>query len=268
MNPEDLIRAAPEIAKGAGALAAAIPFTAVVKRMLGPAADEMWRDQIRVYRYGRQLKLLEKAERMAREAGFTPQAVPPKILFPLLEGASFEEDENLHDMWAALLANAASPENGEKVRPGFIAILKQMAPDEAKLLRWLSEAPEDQSLTVSGLSRKIWHVDRLLQDYGKTLANSASVILIEMSFDALEAGQVLRRFSPPGWQLDICMMSPALVISSFKPAAHPNPNPNARHPHHHHQPHQSSAKSLDSSHTGQTHRSPASERWMYMACVS
>ena len=45
MNPDDLLKAAPEIAKGAGALAAAIPFTAVVKRMLGPAADEvaeMW----------------------------------------------------------------------------------------------------------------------------------------------------------------------------------------------------------------------------------
>jgi hypothetical protein len=39
MDPNDLIKAAPEIAKGAGALAAAIPFTAIVKRMLGPAAD-------------------------------------------------------------------------------------------------------------------------------------------------------------------------------------------------------------------------------------
>jgi hypothetical protein len=142
MNPDDILKAAPAIAKGAGALAAAIPFTAIVKRMLGPAADElaeMWRDQVRLYRYERQLKCVEKAERMAQEAGFTPQAVPPKILFPLLEGASFEEDENLHTMWAALLANAASPENADRVRPGFIAILRQMAPDEAALLNWLHD---------------------------------------------------------------------------------------------------------------------------------
>jgi hypothetical protein len=75
MNPDDIIKAAPAIAKGAGALAAAIPFTAIVKRMLGPAADElaeMWRDQVRLYRYERQLKCVEKAERMAQEAGFTP----------------------------------------------------------------------------------------------------------------------------------------------------------------------------------------------------
>src|SRR6266576_1569244 len=129
MNPDDILKAAPAIAKVAGPLAAAIPFTGIVKRVLGPAADElaeMWRDQVRLYRYERQLKCVEKAERMAKDAGFTPQAVPPKILFPLLEGASFEEDETLHTMWAALLANAASPEKAGSVRPGFIAILRQM----------------------------------------------------------------------------------------------------------------------------------------------
>src|SRR5216684_2604879 len=117
MNPDELLKHAPEIAKAATAVAAAIPFTAIVKRMLGPAADElaeMWRDQVRLYRYERQLTCVKKAERMAEKAGFTPQAVPPKILFPLLEGASFEENENLHDMWAALLANAASPGHAEK----------------------------------------------------------------------------------------------------------------------------------------------------------
>src|SRR3981189_3837933 len=114
MDANEIINVAPAIAKIAGPVAAAIPFTAIVKKMLGPAADELaevWRDQVRMYRYERQLKCVEKAERMAQEAGFTPQAVPPKILFPLLEGASFEDDENLHDMWAALLATAASEDS-------------------------------------------------------------------------------------------------------------------------------------------------------------
>src|SRR5580658_3981492 len=117
MDPSEIIHAVPQLAKAVAPIAAAVPFTGIVKRMLGPAADElaeMWRDQIRLYRYGRQIKCVEKAEKMAKDAGFTPQAVPPKILFPLLEGASFEENEDLHDMWAALLANAASPENAGK----------------------------------------------------------------------------------------------------------------------------------------------------------
>src|SRR5580658_1521196 len=159
MGPDDIIKTVPEIAKVAGPLAAAIPFTGIVKRMLGPAADElaeMWRDQVRLYRYDRQLKCVEKAERMAKEAGFTPQAVPPKILFPLLEGASFEDNEDLHDMWAALLANAASPENAESVRPAFIATLRHMAPDEAKLLNWIYESIDDRHINridVADLSK-------------------------------------------------------------------------------------------------------------------
>ena len=145
VTPDDLLHAAPAIAKGAAAIGVAIPFTSIVKRMLGPAADElaeMWRDQVRLYRYERQLKCVQKAERMAQEAGFTPQAVPPKILFPLLEGASFEENEDLHTMWAALLANAASPKDAGNVRPTFVAILKQMAPDEAALFNWIYDEAE------------------------------------------------------------------------------------------------------------------------------
>jgi len=151
MDPTEIIKAAPEIAKGAAALGAAIPFTGIVKRMLGPADDEvaeMWRDQVRVYRYGRQLKLLEKAERMAQEAGFTPQPIPPKLLFPLLEGASFEDNEDLHTMWAALLANAASPDQ-HNVRPAFIGTLRQMSPDEALVLRYMRNCQSDTAPFVA-----------------------------------------------------------------------------------------------------------------------
>ena len=134
---DELIKAAPEIVKSVGPMVAAIPFTGVVKRMLGPAADEvaeMWKDQIRLYRYGRQLKCIEKAEKMAKDAGIAPNPVPPKILFPLLEGASMEDDEALHDMWAALLANG-SLMAGRLVRPSFIKLLQDMAPDETMLLQ-------------------------------------------------------------------------------------------------------------------------------------
>ena len=96
MDPIEITKDLPEAVSIAKVAAASLPFTDNVKRMLGPAADElaeMWRDQLRVYRYGQQVKLLEKFDRIINEAGFTAQAVPPKILFPLLEGASFEEDE-------------------------------------------------------------------------------------------------------------------------------------------------------------------------------
>jgi hypothetical protein len=142
MDPTELIKHAPELLKGGAAVAGALKFTDVIKAMLGPATAEIaerFRDDVRLYRFGRQLACLKKAEQMAKDAGFTPKAVPIKLLFPLLEGASLEENEDLHTMWAALLANAASATKGEMVRPGFIAILKQMAPDEVVLLKGIVE---------------------------------------------------------------------------------------------------------------------------------
>jgi hypothetical protein len=48
-----------------------------------------------------------------------------------LEGASIEDEEDLHTRWAALLANAAS---SDKVHPSYIEVLKQLTPAEARLL--------------------------------------------------------------------------------------------------------------------------------------
>jgi hypothetical protein len=81
MDPTEILKEAPQIIKAAGPIAASIPFTGTLKRMLGPAADEvaeMWRDKVRLYRYSQQIKCVEKAEKMAEEAGFIPKSVPPR----------------------------------------------------------------------------------------------------------------------------------------------------------------------------------------------
>jgi hypothetical protein len=142
MSADEIIKHIPEIASVTKVAIGAVPFTAIVKRMVGPAADEvaqMWADKVKLWRFERQASCVKKAETMLQDAGITPHTVSPKILFPLLEGASFEDNEDLHDMWAALLANAASPEKSGKIRPVFIAILRRMAPDEATLLNWMVE---------------------------------------------------------------------------------------------------------------------------------
>lgn len=181
MDPTEITRHIPEVVSVAKVAVASIPFTAIVKRMLGDASDEVAKqlaDEIKVYRYGRSLKLLQKAEKMAQEAGFTPKAVPIKLLFPLLEGASLEEDENLHDMWAALLANAASPDNAAKVRPGFIASLKEMSPNQSSLLDWMSEASKT-------------HVTSLVDPTKFTKPIAAEELAV--CLDSLEAAQLIRR---------------------------------------------------------------------------
>jgi hypothetical protein len=148
----EVLKHGPDAVKAFGAVVGSVKFTEITKAMLGPAANEVAErihDEVRLYRFGRQLEMLKKAEKMAKDAGFTPIAVPIKLLFPMLEGASLEENETLHDMWSALLANAAS-DIGQIVRPGFIALLREMAPDEAQLLHTIFELPRRLKNVGSG----------------------------------------------------------------------------------------------------------------------
>ena len=170
MDPNEVIKHASELVKGGAEIVGALKLSDLAKAFLGPATAEFAervRDEVRLYRFGRQLACLQKAEKMATEAGFTPKAVPIKLLFPLLEGASVEEDEDLHDMWAALLANAASPIANAPVRPSFIATLKQMAPDEANLLAWIydksvEKTPEGPDHGVNVIIRESVDIEEFL----------------------------------------------------------------------------------------------------------
>lgn len=76
--------------------------------------------------------MLQKTQRMLKEAGINPQAVSPRLFLPILDNSSVENDEDLHSRWAALLANAAARSNS--VHPSFIEILRQLTPEDAQLL--------------------------------------------------------------------------------------------------------------------------------------
>jgi hypothetical protein len=94
-------------------------------------------------------------------------------------------------MWAALLANAASSGGAEKVRPGFIAILKQMAPDEAALLNWMFDHCElgfpnrDSPMTL-----KAAYTDLRFSDSG-TDDNTSFLVCL----DALQAWLLIEKSS-------------------------------------------------------------------------
>jgi len=137
MDGSELVKQIPPIAKGVAEIIATVPLADIVKRICAPTADllgEKAKQRIEL--------CFEKTAKIAQDAGFTPQAVPPKLLVPILQGASLEDDEDLHTMWAALLANGASPDQADNVRPGYVALLKQMAPDEASLMNWVYDAAD------------------------------------------------------------------------------------------------------------------------------
>jgi hypothetical protein len=111
------------------------PVSDLIKRIAGPAADEIGEylgAVFRPYTVMRKVEAMLKTQRMLKERGISPQSVPPRLLLPILEGASIEDDEDLHTRWAALLANAsASPGS---VHPSYIEILRQLDPQDAAFL--------------------------------------------------------------------------------------------------------------------------------------
>jgi hypothetical protein len=89
-------------------------------------------DNVKFWRVKNQVRILEKTKKLVAERGVDITQVNLKVLVPLLENASLEEDESLQDKWAAILANAAT--GRAIIRPLFPEILKELSTVEVKVL--------------------------------------------------------------------------------------------------------------------------------------
>jgi hypothetical protein len=121
-------RAAQELEPAVRDFAGAISRTSA-----GHELDEWIADWIRGRRFRTQLKILERALDAIERASLNADVVPAKTLVPLLEhGGLEEEDDDMVDRWANLLANAATDPSRSHV--AFPAILAQLEPPEARML--------------------------------------------------------------------------------------------------------------------------------------
>ncbi|HZJ17017.1 MAG TPA: Abi-alpha family protein [Chthoniobacteraceae bacterium] len=69
---------------------------------------------------------------MIAAAGADIHEIPPRTLIPILEGASIEDNAELAELWAALLANAATSEE-DVIPPILPSILQQLTPFDAHI---------------------------------------------------------------------------------------------------------------------------------------
>lgn len=135
MGPEDL-----ELAKvGAQATVEAItkPFGDLIMKAFGPLAEEVGQDlkeRYHNYRLRRSKRLFARTEEFLFQAQIDPRPVPPAILISAIENGSIQDDDDLQDRWAALLANMANPDFMSETMPVFLEILRQLSGREARLL--------------------------------------------------------------------------------------------------------------------------------------
>lgn len=117
-----------------------VPF---VNKMLEKTASSMG-DNV----HGGLVKFFIKTHDNVIATGRTPQAVEPKVIVPVMQAVSLETDGTLIDHWAALLANAADPAQRVTVQPGFVEVLRQLTPTDARVLTHVyQQVPTDFGIT-------------------------------------------------------------------------------------------------------------------------
>jgi len=136
------------VLKKSGISAALDVASKLITNLLGPASEEaglLLHDRVRRFRLINQLKVLGKTQKILDQSGINPKTVPLRVLAPLLESASLNDDESLSEKWACLLANSSLGISNLTLTPLFIKILEQLTHidvlvlDHIRTQKWIRE---------------------------------------------------------------------------------------------------------------------------------
>src|SRR3989344_2633281 len=89
-------------------------------------------DQVKFWRLSKQIDIIKAAQAKIKSSGLSKQQVPLKVLIPIIQNSSLEEDLNMQDKWANMLANAGT--GNVEVSPNYAAILNELSPREVTIL--------------------------------------------------------------------------------------------------------------------------------------
>jgi hypothetical protein len=169
-----------------------VPLHQLLDKLLGPAATEVGLtlgDSVKVWRFKRQIRMLQELKRLVEHPGKDIKPIATRLFFPVLEAASIEDDDNMQTRWAALLANEAT--NVGSVHPSFIDILRQLAPDDARLLDKLCDACErnkSPKVRPTGDMSHDLEMESILQSHEDSLENLVRLGLIQSEYEMQNRG--------------------------------------------------------------------------------
>lgn len=173
-----------------------------IKQIINPSLSELgelFADNVRYLRFKNQIKILNKAQALLSENDSGLKKIPLKILVPMLESASLEEDEALQDKWSSLLANAADSDRELLAPIVYTSILNNLTPNEAIALDYLESKGTvscNELYQVSGISES--HLDNLFRL--KLIKNDPPEITMEQVAD---------------WEMKILKDVPKVVESNY-----------------------------------------------------
>lgn len=137
----------PEDVGGGAALA--LIRSEFVKGLRGPQEAGKWvRAQVaRLFTSPNAISVVGLAQQMLRDIGEPPHEVAPKRLLSIIEGASVEDDAELQERWAALLANDSR--SGNSSRRNYALIVRELTALDARVLEEVAGPPHPKLISVS-----------------------------------------------------------------------------------------------------------------------
>jgi len=138
-----------------------------VGKLIGPTIEEvglLFSDKIKFYRFKNQVNILIKAKTYVQNKGINIKEIPTKILVPLLENASLEDDSEMQDKWANMIGNLADSEQNLQNQI-FPYLLSQVSKEEYDSLLELSS---DEEIFIEKLNEY-----KILKNNSETYSNKA-----------------------------------------------------------------------------------------------
>lgn len=142
---EETVRAGAEAAKEIAVTGGkAIDLLGSLKQYIDGVLRErggIAEDNMRFRRFENWLKLCGKAQKLLSERGLegVTREIPPKFALPLVTYGSLEDDEELQNTWAMLLANAADASTPIELRTAYVDMLKDLTAFDVKILSMLAK---------------------------------------------------------------------------------------------------------------------------------
>ncbi len=123
-----------------------------LSRICMPAAEEfglLLRDKVSNWRLNNQIRMLQKSEKKYNK--FSKQSVHahPRLVFGILNHSSWTDCDNVHEMWAGLLASSCTSEGRDESNLIFVNILSQLTSLQARIVNHCCETAE-KSISKGG----------------------------------------------------------------------------------------------------------------------
>ncbi|HBU06951.1 MAG TPA: hypothetical protein DEB09_02615 [Candidatus Magasanikbacteria bacterium] len=100
-------------------------------------------DTVRFWRWKNQINIIKKVKSIVENSKLDKKQVPLKILLPIMENSSLEEEELIQNKWANILANAITA--SKDITPNYAEILKELSVLEVVILDKLFDESNKES---------------------------------------------------------------------------------------------------------------------------